>query len=168
MDRDRAVFVPKKALGRWMIAADLIEAVVKELDARKALGFTPSLYPAKPSDSFPQAVSQVPSLSASQGMPLSVSQGMSQIPSQDTSQDTSQNTSPATAIVSSLLKRESTESYDAESEPVSAVDSLLELLRSSITPRREKREDEEGEEGDDLCLCTHDHFDPICFLSVPD
>ena len=148
MDRDRAVFVPKKALGRWMIAADLIEAVVKELDARKALGFTPSLYPAKPSDSLPQAVSQVPSLSASQGVP--------QITSQDT------------AIVSSLLKRESTESYDAESEPVSAVDSLLELLRSSITPRREKREDEEGEEGDDSCLCTHDHFDPICFLSVPD
>ena len=156
MDRDHAVFVPKKALGRWMIAADLIEAVVKELDARKALGFTPSLYPAKPSDSLPQAVSQVPSLSASQGVP------------QITSQDTSQNTSPATAIVSSLLKRESTESYDAESEPVSAVDSLLELRRSSITPRREKREDEEGEEGDDSCLCTHDHFDPICFLSVPD
>ena len=158
MDRDRAVFVPKKALGRWMIAADLIEAVVKELDARKALGFTPSLYPAKPSDSLPQAVSQVPSLSAS----LSASQGGSQ----GTSQDTSQNTSPATAIVSSLLKRESTESYDAESEPVSAVDSLLELLRSSITPRREKREDEESEEGDDSCLCTHDHFDPICFLSA--
>ena len=33
MDRDRAVFVSKKALGRWMIAADLIEAQVKEIDA---------------------------------------------------------------------------------------------------------------------------------------
>ena len=164
MERDRAVFVPKKALGRWMIAADLIEAVVKELDARKALGFTPSLYPVKTPDSFPHAVSQASSQVPSQGMSLSASQGVSQI----TSQNASQNTSPATAIVSSLLKRESTESYDAESESVSVVDSLLELLRSSITPRREKREDEEDEEGDDSCLCTHDHFDPICFLSVPD